>query len=66
MNLAQHLELNRLMFELIETQAKIAYYYGRDWGPRKLYRRIEELETEIQKLTVQAHSRTRRAGGKPS
>jgi hypothetical protein len=52
MTLNQRLQLNGLFFELIEVQSKIAYYDNRDWSPRKLYLRIEELETEIQKLTV--------------
>lgn len=50
--LTESLTLNRLWFELIETQAKIAFYDGRGWNPRKLYLRIEELETEIQQLTA--------------
>lgn len=53
MTITQRLQLNRLFFELIEKQAKIAYYDNRDWGPRKLYLRIEELETEIQELTLE-------------
>lgn len=53
MSLSRQLYLNRLWFELIETQSKIAYYDNKGWGPRKLYLRIEELETEIQKLTTQ-------------
>lgn len=62
MTLEQRLQLNRLFFELIETQGKIGYYANRDWGPRKLYLRIEELETEIQELTVKMakHSQQKR------
>ena len=52
MTLQQRLQLNVLFFELIEKQTKIPYYDNRGWSPRKLYTRIEELETEIQQLTV--------------
>jgi hypothetical protein len=56
MTLAQQLYLNRLWFELIEVQSKIAFYDNKGWGPRKLYQRIEEIEAEIQTLTATTYT----------